>query len=247
MPKLSICFISAWKAARDPSVLGRAWDPDSSVKFLSVAMWLSDELERAGDDREAYRILHDAMNIYESRRRKQRGEWMDKISLCCDLMVPDTDTDSSDPFGPEESKERLYLISVLMKLNGLSGKHEPTAEDKWMLLAIHETTPLLPLCHGLPKEVFEIFSGLERLVTAGSTSTGIAQPRKENPAAPPVSTKSEPFEEDSSHNLAIPEDEVSGEDDFLSLPTWCLRDIPSAIALPLKAFADVMEEHGHFL
>ncbi|OCB87421.1 hypothetical protein A7U60_g5561 [Sanghuangporus baumii] len=222
--------------------------PNSSVKFLNVAIWFSDELERVGKTREAYKVLCDAIHIYRSRYQRH------------------SDNKSTAALDSDELVERRFLISVFSKLASLSENCEPTAEGKWLSSAVCEMIPLLPVRQGPWEEVYGI---IEQFATVDPSFFGVSSCLQSHSNLPTGPTNSQQTEEDSTANLEVSEREHSGqnsfrikflrlgkrvlpqvevtpEDDYLSLPFWCASDVPSAIAIPLKHIGIFAEKHRHF-
>ncbi|KAL5507461.1 hypothetical protein ACEPAH_6917 [Sanghuangporus vaninii] len=203
--------------------------PNSSIKFLNVAIWFSDELERAGKAREAYKVLCDAICIYCSRYRRH------------------PDNKSTAVLDSDELVERRFLISVLSKLTSLSENCEPTAEGKWLASAVREMIPLLPVRQDLREEIYGIVAHVEEFATIEPSFFGISSYLRSYSNLPTGPTNSQQTEEDSTSDLEISEDEVTPEEEYLSLPSWCASDVPSAIAMPLKYIGIFAEKHGYFI
>ncbi|KAL5528673.1 hypothetical protein ACEPAF_7809 [Sanghuangporus sanghuang] len=199
--------------------------PNSSVKFLNVAIWFSDELERVGKTREAYKVLCDAIHIYRFRYQRH------------------SDNKSTAALDSDELVERRFLISVFSKLASLSENCEPTAEGKWLSSAVCEMIPLLPVRQGPWEEVYGI---IEQFATVDPSFFGVSSCLQSHSNLPTGPTNSQQTEEDSTANLEVSEREVTPEDEYLSLPFWCALDVPSAIAIPLKHIGIFAEKHGHF-
>ncbi|KAL5507521.1 hypothetical protein ACEPAH_6977 [Sanghuangporus vaninii] len=199
--------------------------PNSSVKFLNVAIWFSDELEKVGRAREAYKVLCDAIHIYRSRYQRH------------------SDNKSTAALDSNELVERRFLLSVLFKLASLSENCEPTAEGKWLSSAVCEMIPLLPVRQGPWEEVYGI---IEQFATVDPSLFSISSCLQSHSNLPTRPTNSQQTKGDSTANLEVSESEVILEDEFLSLPSWCASDVPSAIAIPLKHIGMFAEKHGHF-
>ncbi|KAL5528614.1 hypothetical protein ACEPAF_7750 [Sanghuangporus sanghuang] len=222
--------------------------PNSSIKFLNVAIWFSDELERAGKAREAYKVLCDAICIYRSRYQRHSGEQNGR-SLHAEVLTSGytgTDNKSTAALDSDELVERRFLISMLSKLTSLSENCEPTAEGKWLSSAIREMIPLFPVCQGLrEEEVYEIIGHVEQFATVEPSFFGISSYLQSHSNLPTGLTNSQQTEGDSTADLEISEDKVTPEDEYLSLPFWCASDVPSAIAIPLKYIGIFAAKHGH--
>ncbi|KAL5485443.1 hypothetical protein ACEPAI_8085 [Sanghuangporus weigelae] len=223
--------------------------PNSSIKFLNVAIWFSDELERAGKAREAYKVLCDAICIYRSRYQRHSGEQNGR-SLHAQVLTSGymgTDNKSTTALDSDELVERRFLISILSKLTSLSEDCEPTAEGKWLSSAIREMIPLFPVCQGLREEVYDLITHVEQFATVEPSFFGIPSYLQSRSNLPTGPTNSQQTEGDSTADLEISEDEVTPEDENLSLPFWCASDVPSAIAIPLKHIGIFAEKNGHFM
>ncbi|KAL5485383.1 hypothetical protein ACEPAI_8025 [Sanghuangporus weigelae] len=199
--------------------------PNSSVKFLNVTIWFSDELERAGKAREAYKVLCDAIRIYRSRYQRH------------------SDNKSAAALDSHELVERRLLISVFSKLTSLSEKFEPTAGGKWLSSAVREMIPLLPVRQDLWEEVYGIIEQFATVEPSFSDVSSYLQSHSNLPTGP---ANSQHTGENSTTDLEVSDYEIIPDDEYLSLPFWCASDVPSAIAIPLKYIGIFAEKHGHF-
>ena len=139
-------------------------------------------------------------------------------------------------------QEKYCFISALTKLASLAEVCEPSAEGKWVLYALREVTPLLPRDRGLQFKAYHIMSsarsGLEHVDPSFSglptqndfLDTLFATPQK--------------AENTSTVDHAIPEDEVTPEDECLFPPIWLLPDLPSVVSFALERLAVFSSKHG---
>ncbi|OCB87420.1 hypothetical protein A7U60_g5560 [Sanghuangporus baumii] len=204
-------------------------NPDPSVKMLSVAIWFSDQLEKAGQAYRAYEVLCDAVDLYHSRFQTH--------------SLPLT-SDSANTLSSADCEERRYLISVLTKLAILAEKYEPAAEGKWLSHALREIIPLLPLCQGLPKALYDVMTSTESLAAVDACFSGISHLVDSSRDLSACSAESQQIENNSAPTHDIPEDEITPEDELLFLPHWCSPDLVSSIVTPIEHLGVYAGKHG---
>ncbi|KAL5485381.1 hypothetical protein ACEPAI_8023 [Sanghuangporus weigelae] len=217
----------AWIAAQN--IPRDLLNPDPSVKMLSIAIWFSDQLEKAGQAYKAYEVLCDAVDLYHSQFQTH----------CLPLTSSSANTLSS-----ADCEERRYLISVLTKLASLAEKCEPAAEGKWLSHALREIIPLLPLCQGLPEAVYNVMTSIEKLAAVDPCFSGISHLVDSSRDLSACSAESQQIENNSAPSHGIPEDEIIPEDELLFLPYWCSPDLVSSIATPIEHLGVYAGKHG---
>ncbi|KAL5507522.1 hypothetical protein ACEPAH_6978 [Sanghuangporus vaninii] len=217
----------AWIAVQNVPI--ELLNPDPSVKMLSVAIWFSDQLEKAGQAYRAYEVLCDAVDLYHSRFQTH--------------SLPLT-SKSADTLSSADCEERRYLISVLTKLAILAEKYEPAAEGKWLSHALREIIPLLPLCQGLPKALYDVMTSTEDLAAVDACFFGMSHLVDSSRDLSACSAESQQIENNSAPTHDIPEDEIIPEDELLFLPYWCSPDLVSSIATPIEHLGVYAGKHG---
>ncbi|KAL5485382.1 hypothetical protein ACEPAI_8024 [Sanghuangporus weigelae] len=239
----------AWTAVQNVPI--ELLNPDPSVKMLSVAIWFSDQLEKAGQARRAYKVLCDAVDLYHSRFRMcspprefpKPGTVMISAHTHLTRKVENGPANTLSSVNTEEMR---YLISVLTKLAKLAETYEPTAEGKWLSHALHEAIPLLSLYQDVPKEkIYDVLTRAEDLATVDSCLSGISLLVNSGLNQSDSSAETRKMEDDSSPNHDIPEDEITLEDECLFLPFWCPSDLMSAIAIAIEYLGVYAGKHGN--
>ncbi|OCB90035.1 hypothetical protein A7U60_g2798 [Sanghuangporus baumii] len=239
-----------WKTLQDTPV--DALSPDPPIKMLGIAMWFADALEKDHQSIKAYRLLEQAIQLYQTRFQKSplpNGKFICKSDATCEefsVVAADSLSDNQvDTHSELEIMGRRHLISAFLKLSSLSEMVEPKAEGKWLTRAIRESIRLLPSCKDVNVLNYaRLISDAEEFASHDASFTGLStelSAQIESKEDPPVMTE---VDKDTSISSVITMDEDTKSEDALPLLRWHVRDVISAIAVPLERIGMYAEKHG---
>ena len=141
--------------------------------------------------------------------------------------------------------ETRHLISIFLKLSSLSQSVEPRSETKWLTRAIRESIRLIPFLKGVNMSDYaqllsdlEPFSGKE--ASFSELLNELAVQTKDKKDLTPVTEGDQVVPS----AQVITADEVLDAEEVFPLPKWHVRDVISAIAIPLEKVGQYADKQG---